>query len=716
MQTKQRITFLLCLLCMALAATAQELTVTSFKRLPNDMDARVNYPIINHNGKKCALIKVVNSNSGFVFDTGTLSVEKWEQKVGEIWVYVQPGVRKITIKHPSLGILREYIFPETMEEATVYEMRLKNGTSLENDIRQQTGFLIVESTPSDAEVWIDEEWLGNTPFSKKYPIGTKVQYSIKKQLYHNEVGMATVTETQTKLNVSLKPAFGSLQVKSTPTGAVVYIDDDTQPAGTTPLTLSQVTSGNHRLRLQMPMYEPVNKEIAVTDGQLASVDIALSARFATLTINTLPGAQIEVDGKVLGTGTAVVKQSEGICDLKATLSGHRDATRQITVQAGKDQTIVLNPTPIYGTLSVESTPMGATIFIDGNAHGTTPNIINQLLVGQHSVLLKKQGCSDYSQTVTITEMQETVCNAKMQTGVAVNISTDHSGDDIYIDGTKVGASPLSTTLSFGTHKVYAMRSGKKSPEKTIDVTATMANKSITLEFAPDAQTFTVKGVIFKMLPVEGGTFDMGGTAEQGGDAYSDEKPVHRVTLSNYFIGETEVTQALWQAVMGKNPSSFKGNNLPVECVSWEECQEFIEKLNRLTGRTFRLPTEAEWEYAARGGKKSRGYKYSGSNNIDDVAWYTGNSSRRTHDVKTKQPNELGIYDMSGNVWEWCSDRYGSYSSYSQTNPTGPSTGSYRVGRGGSWYSIAWSCRVSFRSSSLPGDSNDYLGLRLVLVP
>ena len=237
----------------------------------------------------------------------------------------------------------------------------------------------------------------------------------------------------------------------------------------------------------------------------------------------------------------------------------------------------------------------------------------------------------------------------------------------------------------------------------------------TLEFSN--QTFTVNGVSFTMIAVEGGTFQMGATSGQGSDADSDERPVHSVTLSDYHIGETEVTQELWTAVMGNNPSYYSGNpQRPVEQVSWNNCQTFITKLNQLTGKNFRLPTEAEWEYAARGGNKSKGYKYSGSNTIDDVAWYyTSNSGSKTHDVKTKQANELGIYDMSGNVCEWCQDWYGSYSFIPQTDPTGPSSGSGRVFRGGSWSSGALHCRVSNRSYySTTGSKGDHLGLRLCL--
>ncbi len=294
-----------------------------------------------------------------------------------------------------------------------------------------------------------------------------------------------------------------------------------------------------------------------------------------------------------------------------------------------------------------------------------------------------------------------------------------------------------------------------------------------LVFAQQTQnplTITVKGVSFKMIRVQGGTFTMGATSEQGSDAYDWEKPAHKVTLSTYYIGETEVTQELWKAVMGSNPSEFKPKETnaarcsydafvadvqrlnakkpgsmhvptrqewdaamvttsgslkrPVENVSWEDCQEFIRRLNELTGKKFRLPTEAEWEFAARGGTKSAGYKYSGSNDINTVAWYTVNAYDKgksspdygTHVVKTKKPNELGIYDMSGNVYEWCSDWYGDYTDAAQTNPKGASSGSDRVFRGGSWRGSARNCRSSYRYNDTPDDRGYYLGLRLVLVP
>lgn len=235
------------------------------------------------------------------------------------------------------------------------------------------------------------------------------------------------------------------------------------------------------------------------------------------------------------------------------------------------------------------------------------------------------------------------------------------------------------------------------------------------------KTVRVGNVDLRMVYVEGGTFTMGCTAELG-DCRNDERPSHQVTLDGYYIGETEVTQALWREVMGSEPTEDggwttkygRGDNYPAYNVSYEDVQEFIKRLNRKTGCTFRLPTEAEWEYAARGGNKSRGYKYSGSNTLGDVAWYQDNSGLKTHTVKGKQANELGLYDMSGNVWEWCQDRYGEYSSGAQRNPQGPSSGSDRVFRGGGWNRDY--CRVSYRNRSHPSDRFDFLGFRLVLVP
>ena len=300
-----------------------------------------------------------------------------------------------------------------------------------------------------------------------------------------------------------------------------------------------------------------------------------------------------------------------------------------------------------------------------------------------------------------------------------------------------------TTLPVGQHSYIVFCDGFESEEGTVKLKAsapsniqiTLSKEALAIQQStvsqpivaqqPVAQTpitnsdnvsIPVKnGISIDMVRVEAGTFIMGATPEME-SPFDWEKPTHQVTLTNdYYIGKYEVTQALWQAVMDNNPSYFKGDDLPVEMVSWDDCQEFISKLNIITGKTFRLPTEAEWEYAARGGNKSRGYQYSGSNNLSDVAWYEDNSGKKTHAVGSKQSNELGIYDMSGNVWEWCQDWLTPYSSSSQVNPTGANSGPGRVYRGGSWTNNAVKyCSSSCRISLSPDDYGSCIGLRLAL--
>ncbi|MCL1938596.1 MAG: formylglycine-generating enzyme family protein [Candidatus Azobacteroides sp.] len=228
------------------------------------------------------------------------------------------------------------------------------------------------------------------------------------------------------------------------------------------------------------------------------------------------------------------------------------------------------------------------------------------------------------------------------------------------------------------------------------------------QLSPGNFTETSHSLNLEMIYVQGGTFIMGCTPEQGDDCCDKEKLAHQVTVNSFYISKYEVTQAQWETVMGNNPSSFKGDGLPVENVSWHNVQEFIRQLNIQTGKQYRLPTEAEWEFAARGGKKSKGYKYSGNDTLNIVAWYDDNSGEKTHAVGSKLPNELDIYDMSGNVWEWCNDWYGAYAG----NPQNPTSGSNRVLRGGSWVALARAARVSFRIDFVPDYHYNFLGFRL----
>ena len=283
----------------------------------------------------------------------------------------------------------------------------------------------------------------------------------------------------------------------------------------------------------------------------------------------------------------------------------------------------------------------------------------------------------------------------------------------WIHVSKLSGSVGTTTLTIDIHA----NTSTSSRSGYIEIYNTECNisKTITVTQSKGAGSFIecAEGLNMKMILIEGGTFAMGSTS---GD--DDEKPVHNVTLDSYYIGETEITQAQWRAVMGSNPSEYTGDNHPVEYVSWEDAQEFCDKLSALTGKKYVLPTEAQWEYAARGGNKSKGYTYSGSNNVDDVAVYLDNKTNQDSNVKSKKPNELGIYDMSGNVCEWCSDWYSSSYYYLSplTNPQGPSSGNYRVWRGGSRGSISFGCRVALRGDDYPSIRLSIYGFRVVYLP
>ena len=326
-------------------------------------------------------------------------------------------------------------------------------------------------------------------------------------------------------------------------------------------------------------------------------------------------------------------------------------------------------------LTIRYTPSSATVLVDNKmVKGTNGVAQTTLPVGQHSYIVFCDGYDSEEGTVKL--------KASTPSNLQITLSKE----------------AMATQQSIVSQPIEAQQPMEQTPVTNVD------NISIPVK----------DGISIDMVRVEAGTFTMGATAEMKNPDYN-EKPIHRVTLTNdYYIGKYEVTQALWQTVMGNNPSYFKGDNLPVEQVSWNDCKKFLSKLNRITGKMFRLPTEAEWEYAARGGNKSRGYQYSGSKKLSNVSWYKGNSGSKIHAVGTKQPNELGIYDMSGNISEWCQDWYAKYNSSSQVNPTGANSGSYRVVRGGSWGHDARYCRSSFRIYFTPDYRYINLGLRLVL--
>ena len=522
------------------------------------------------------------------------------------------------------------------------------------------------------------EVVGGTAMKRK-KFGT-YEYRVDMDGYHSEIGEITVNDPQNKhlISITMRPAFGAIEIPETKelAGASVFLDNKLE--GTVPLTINKVASGQHSIRIVKPLYSPFEQTVTVKDGETTTVKASLSSNASNVTLNVDGNAEIWVNGERKGLGSWTGTLEHGTYQIETRKTSHQTQSEVYTIS--EDIKIELNaPIPIYGSLNISVLPDGADIFIDGKKVGDTPMFLQEVLIGSHTINLHKTGYADLNKTIDVKEGQTANIEGNM---------TNYSMDSSNVDEKKNSSD--NRDFSFG-HMLK----------------------------------FTANGVSFTMVPVEGGTFQMGATSEQK-KTQKNEKPVHSVTLSSYYIGQTEVTQALWKAVMGSNPSVWKGDKLPVETVSWNDCQTFIAKLNTQLadqlpeGKVFRLPTEAEWEFAARGGTQSKGYTYSGSKKLADVAWYADNCKiegiSKAHAVAKKSPNELDIYDMSGNVSEWCQDWFGDYSSETQTNPKGPGSGSLRVCRGGSWsrYDSARDCRTASRCYCAPTWASLFLGLRLAL--
>ena len=540
-----------------------------------------------------------------------------------------------------------------------------------NQATARPQYVIFEVQPKSAEVIVgDKSYAPDGDGIAMLMLNNgSYNYSVSAKDYYGESGTFVVSGAKVVKKVILRPAHGWLSVSGSGVlnGAKVYVDGAL--LGSAPVKSDKLASGTHTVRIIKNLYKAFEGKVTISDGQTLEYAPSLVADFANVSLNVGNDCDIYINGERKGKNSWRGDLATGVYIFEARKAGHTTTSISETISStpAQQRYDIPAPKPVLGCLNVLSTPNMADVYVDGKLVGQTPLMLD-LIIGKHEVKVVKGNLGIEPQIVTIAE------------GKTENLNL-----------TLVEVKPKTNTIA---------------EVKTENLNPALA------EVKPKNQNFveTAKGLNMKMIYVDGGTFSMGSTA---GD--SDEKPVHSVTLDSYYIAETEVTQAQWRAIMGTNPSYYKGDTYPVEDMSWLDAQKFCEKLSAMTGKKYMLPTEAQWEYAARGGNKSKGYKYSGSNIVDEVAWYSNNSNYQTHSVKQKRPNELGIYDMSGNLWEWCTDWYGSYSSSSQTNPTGPSSGSYRVLRGSSCLNGAESCRVSTRFDSNPS-SRINRGFRFVCLP
>ena len=687
--------FLLVILLFSTILSAQSIVVESFKHDEKDLDANLEGTIVrDQNGEKCALIKVRSTPyiSGFTFDVGQLGVMKVVNKETETWVYVPYGVRQISIFHPQLGRLDDYDLGMSIKKASTYILSLRVGrmqTIIEEEIARQ--YLQFKVAPADAflevggRAWTLQEGMAYDMLD----YGT-YEYRVMAKDYHDEVGKVTLNNAEeTKIvSVNLRPAFGWIQVNGSGDlrGAKVYVDN--VYVGDVPFKSDKISSGQHVVRVVQKMYKDYIERVVVSDNQTLTIDPKMAQEFANVTFRTLDGAEIWIDRELRGTTSWSGRVEFGDHEIETKKASHRSQKKVYSIsQSTNGATIdLLQPIPIYGSLTIDMKPLGSSVYIDGALKGETPLFLPKILVGNHDVEVRKDGKLSSKQTIIVSEGEISKVQGELAEDPGKNrVENTIENRDIPKEN---------NVLDNSFNEVF---------EKDYVYTPKASGNDL---------VFEVNGVKFIMKRVDGGTFMMG--SNEG--SYS-EKPAHEVTLDGYYIGETEVTQALWMAVMGLNPSASyaRGDNKPVNRVSWDDCQRFINKLNQLTGQKFSLPTEAQWEFAARGGNFSKGYKFAGSNNLGQVAKLDDD----VHPVAQKKPNELGLYDMSRNVKEWCNDWYEIeyYRSSPTRNPQGPSSNadSYRVIRGGGCFTKDnGDCCVYSRHRAEATSTNSCRGMRLAL--
>lgn len=492
----------------------------------------------------------------------------------------------------------------------------------------------------------------------------------------------------------------AVNIITTPQRATIYLDGENR--GTKKKVMTSI--GKHQLKIVKDGYQTINKEIEVTAKNTLFEFKLKEIEDAMVMITTEPaGAEVVLDGVSLGNSPISTFYPSGSYKLK--LSKDMYETEEFTLNiTGTEVNKTYTLKPAWAELTIK-THEKATVYLNGNQIYNLTNIKLKPMITNIKVTMNK--AKDLEERVILKkndrktiELYPKISTGKVQIAV-IPADAEIEFSEPYGESYSSTGAKSFKDVPVGTYNLKVSKKGYKTIKEEFTLRADKTiRKSIKLEEGAD-----VGG---DFIFVKGGTFQMGSNEE------SDEKPIHSVTVDDFYIGKYEVTQKEWKEIMGSNPSYFKGDNLPVEQVSWDDIQEFLRKLNAKTGGNYRLPTEAEWEYAARGGASSRGYKYAGSNDIDEVAWYSSNSGSKTHQVGTKQPNELGIYDMSGNVWEWCSDWYDSsyYSSSPSRNPKGPSSERYRVLRGGSWSSLQSYTRVAVRLSNSPGYRGSNYGFRV----
>jgi hypothetical protein len=496
---KKLITLLL--LIVITSSLAAKISVKSFQKLENDEDAKVNEPIKDPNGDACAIVKVVTSQTGFLFESDQTGIVKVVQKQSAIWVYIPAGSKRITIEHPQLGVLKDYLFPISIKKATAYELVLNTGkivTTVIEEINSQ--WLNINPIPSDAMVYVNDRFVKNGAYQARLKPGT-YSYRVEAPLYYAEAGKVVIADTTKILNVELKPGFGFISVTSEPEQEAKILVDGKLQTKTTPGTTEPISSGEHTVQVFKEMYQPSFQKIVVEDGKTTTANFKLIPTFAEINIKTPNEATIFINNEQKGTGSWSGRLNAGVYSIEARKPNHYSAKKDIEIMAGDKQVIDLLPVPIYGSLDVISNPIGATIAINGKVYGTTPNTISDLIIGEYEVELSLNQHVTSIERIIVTEKQTVTLNTSLTKGQVVAINSTPAGAIINIDGRDYGATPKSLTLQKGDHSILLSMSGYLPSKKTITLDKKNTEINETLEKVPEAGTITKDSIQLANNPV-----------------------------------------------------------------------------------------------------------------------------------------------------------------------------------------------------------------------
>ena len=673
----------------------------------------------DHSQRECARIKM-RINRMTAAEIGEISVRPRGGNV-EVMKCVVAGegnglIIELTAKEPT----RFYVTHPKYGDSNEVSLNLEGNKEYRiNAELRLLHSIVVASNFAGVEVYIDDVYKGLTDNNHMLSINdvTPGAHKIKLQqgaLISEQTVNVSSADISFRINldhVAARPQYVIFEVE--PKWSNVVVDGKSHVPDQYGLVTLVLSNGTYSYSVSANDYYTDSGSLQVQGAKIEK-RITLKPAFGWLSVpdsGDLGGANVFVDDTHIGTAplkSKGLKSGEHRVRIMKTM--YKVCESVVVIKDNEVLTFAPKLEPDFADVTINA-GSDCSIYVDNEFKGTG-TWSGKLASGDHLFESRKENHRSTAITKAIyPSVSRLVFNLADPAPImgTLNVMSTPGMAEVYVDGKLIGRTPMMHDVLVGSRKVEIRKDGffdfahsiRVEENKMVDVVANLK--------ADNSYTETVKGLNMKMIFVEGGTFAMGSN-----DGRDNEKPVHNVTLDSYYIGETEITQAQWRAIMGSNPSyytGYTGDNRPVESVSWNEAQAFCAKLSELTGKKYVLPTEAQWEYAARGGNKSKGYTYSGSNSVGEVAIY--DSSGRHSIVKIRKPNELGIYDMSGNVWEWCSDWYGNYSSSTQTNPQGPSSGSYRVLRGGSWNNYSSSCRAAYRYSNYPSDRNSYCGFRVV---